>query len=75
MSVSKEIRTLSERIASLETSISYLNDSIHQLREDLSFHKKNPVYWRVISLLNSAIFAWLSVITYILFKNHSVFSK
>jgi len=68
MSLSKTITKIGERVASLETSIQYLDQSIHSLRE--TFHKSdfNPLWLRVVVLINTGIFAWLSVLTYLVIQ-------
>jgi len=64
----KTITELSERVASLETSIEYLNENIHILRKE--FHKSdfNPLWLRIVVLINTGIFTWLTALTYLVLK-------
>ena len=59
------LRVMGERISSLETAITYMGQNIHALRK--TFHKSdfNPLWLRVVILINTGIFAWLSVLTYL----------
>jgi len=66
MDLTQKLETLPERVASLETSILHMDQSIHALRK--SFHKSdfNPLWLRVVISINTGIFAWLSVLTWII---------
>lgn len=66
MSLDEQVHKMGERVASLETSIQYMDQNIHALRK--SFHKSdfNPLWLRVVILINTGIFAWLSILTYVI---------
>jgi len=61
----EQIADVRERVSSLETSIEYLNENIHGLREAFRKSDFNPLWLRIVVLINTGIFAWLSILTWI----------
>ncbi len=63
MDVAEKLSELGERVASVETTVAHLDNQIHQLRR--AFHKSdfNPLWLRVMIIINGFICAWLTVLS------------
>ena len=65
MSLGSRVDKLAERIAALETGQGYIDRNVQALRKDFQKSDYNPLWLRIMVLTNAGVFAWLSILTWL----------
>jgi len=73
MGINGKLDKIGEDVASLKTSIAYINDTIHRLEKEIQYLRRNPYYFKVLIVVNTILTSWLSALTYIFLKGYFSF--
>lgn len=69
MSVNKKVDTLIIQVAKLEEALHALSADIALLKKMALSGSQNPLWLRVVAILNGALTVWLSVLTWLIVKS------